>query len=178
MAHAFIGVGSNIDPGTNIKKAFALLALPEHILKISTFYLTEPEKHPEQAPYYNGVVEIETDLPPYQLKYDILRMIEERLGRKREGDRFASRTIDLDLLLYDHLEIRTDELIIPDPDIVKRPYLAIPLIELEPDMVLPGSDNPLKSALQRMPPEHMKPLNRYTESLRKEFVHGKKYRED
>jgi 2-amino-4-hydroxy-6-hydroxymethyldihydropteridine diphosphokinase len=178
MAHAFIGVGSNIDPETHVKKALALLSSHVHILKISTFYRTEPEKHPEQAPYYNGVVEIETNLPPRLVKYEVLRMIEERLGRKREGDRFASRTIDLDLLLYDHLVVRTDELIIPDPEIVERPYLAIPLIELEPGMILPGSDKPLKSSFQRKPPEHLKPLKRFTEDLRKEIIHGEKYRKD
>ena len=178
MAHAFIGVGSNINPEANIKKALTLLAVQVSILKISTFYRTEPENHPEQAPYFNGAVEIETNMSPHRLKYDILRMIEKQMGRERREDRYASRTIDLDLLLYDHLKIRTDDLILPYPDILERPYLTIPLLELEPDMILPGSDTPLNSALPRVSPEHMIQLNRYTENLRKEIFYGEQHRED
>lgn len=172
MAHVFIGAGSNIDPEGNVKKALKLLNSQVRILKISTFYKTKPENRPEQSPYYNGVVEIETNFSPGHLKHKILRLIEEQLGRKRGKDRYASRTIDLDLLLYDHLIIKIGDLILPDPEILERPYLIIPLLELDPDIILPGNETPLKNEWIVSPPDSMEPLNSFTENLRKEILYG------
>jgi len=84
------------------------------------------------------VVEIETNFSPEELKYKVLRKIEKDLGRRRSRDKYASRTIDLDLILYDELIVKGDNFTLPDPQIAKRPYLAIPLYELNPALVLPG----------------------------------------
>jgi 2-amino-4-hydroxy-6-hydroxymethyldihydropteridine diphosphokinase len=172
MARAFVGVGSNIDPEANVQKALTLLAFQVRILNLSTFYRTEPENRPEQEPYFNGVVEIETSLSPVSLKRTILQAIEGRLGRKREADRYASRTIDLDLLLYDRLVMNEDGVILPDPDILERPYLAISLRELDPELILPGDGTPLARVWKEAPPDRMKPLEHFTTRLRKAILDG------
>lgn len=174
MTRAFVSVGSNIDPAANTELALRMLRRETRIRNISTVYQTEAEDRPEQPRYYNCVVEIDTVLAPRELKFDVLRKIEETLGRVRSSDKFASRTIDLDLILYDDLVMHTDDLVLPDPDITRRPFLAIPLHELAPGLVLPEPGARIEEIVRAMTPHHMKPLDHYTEHLRKEILHERK----
>jgi 2-amino-4-hydroxy-6-hydroxymethyldihydropteridine diphosphokinase len=174
MVRAFIGVGSNIEPAENVRKALRLLASQVRIVDISNVYSTETEGRPEQPSYFNCVVEIETGLPPIELKQKVLRKVESELGRKRTKDKSAPRTIDLDLILYDDLVQNADDLILPDPQISTRPFLAIPLLELEPDLILPGINLPIKKVAAQLKPARMKPLKSYTGLLKKEILHGKR----
>lgn len=174
MVRAFIGVGSNINPAENVRNAIRLLSKEEHILGISTVYQTQPEEGLEQPSYYNCVVEIETKTSPEELKYKVLRKIEKDLGRKRSRNKYASRAIDLDLILYDDLVLNTDDFTLPDPHIASRPYLAIPLYELNPELVLPGSDLRIKELASSLSSEGMQPLYNYSELLKKEIIDGQK----
>ncbi len=178
MARAFISVGSNIHPAKNVKEAIRLLALQARVGRISTIYQTEAEDRPEQPPYYNCVVEIETEIPPAKLKYGVLRKIEEALGRKRSADKYASRTIDLDLIVYDDLVIDTEEIKLPDPQVLRRPFVATPLAELAPGLELPGMGLGIEEVVRSLMPVRMMPLEEFTEFLRKEIGDGNKHRED
>lgn len=171
MARAYIGIGSNIDPAANVEQSLRLLSGKVRITGLSGVYLTRPVNRPEQEPYYNCVAEIETAMPPLALKRNVLRAIEDALGRKRSEDRYAARTIDLDLILYDEVEMTSEELVLPDPDILLRPFLAVPLFELAPGLVLPGSGRPLAEAAANMPRDDLRKLADFTEGLRKEFIH-------
>ncbi len=172
MSRAFIGVGSNIDPDNNVRLALQLLATRVHVLGISTVYQTEPLGAREQNPFYNCVVELETDLPPEQLLVSVLRKVEEQLGRIRTADKYAPRTIDLDLLLYGELVMNTAHLTLPDPDIMRRPFLAIPLYELAPELLLPGSKIPIKEVAEKLSQEKMMALRNYTICLRENIDYG------
>jgi len=174
MARAFVSVGSNIEPAENTERAVRLLGRKEHIVGISTVYLTEAEGRPGQPQYYNCVVEIETDLPPVMLKHGVLKRIENELGRTQNEDKYAPRTIDLDLILYNDLVAATEDLTLPDPDIVRRPFLAIPLQELAPGLVLPGSGLRIDEVASAMKRQNMKSLANYTEHIRKEVLHERK----
>jgi dihydroneopterin aldolase/2-amino-4-hydroxy-6-hydroxymethyldihydropteridine diphosphokinase len=174
VARAFVGIGSNIEPAENVEKAIYSLSAAVQIRAISTVYLTEAVGRPGQPPYYNCVVELETDVLPVELKQQVLRRIEQELGRIRNTDRYAARTIDLDLILYDQLVMTTEGLTLPDPDIVKRPFLAIPLQELAPDLKLPGSDLRISEIAAALPQDAMKPLQDYTARLRKGTLHERK----
>ena len=171
MTRAFVGIGSNIDPEVNVRSAILRLMETARVKAISTVYRTEPVGPPGQPPYYNCVIEIDTDLTPRDLKFKMLRRIESELGRTRGIGRFAARTIDLDLVLYDDLVIATEDLTLPDPDILVRPFLAIPLQELAPGLVLPGSGLPISEAVLAQPRTGMAPLENYTERIRKEILH-------
>lgn len=137
MSRVYIGVGSNIDPELNIPSALKMLGETVRIVAISTFYKTPPIGSPNSPEFYNGVVAVDTDIPPRELKSKVLRQVEESLGRVRCKDKNASRTIDLDILLYDDTAINEPDLVIPDPDIATRAFLTVPLMELCPDMALP-----------------------------------------
>jgi 2-amino-4-hydroxy-6-hydroxymethyldihydropteridine diphosphokinase len=172
MARVFIGIGSNIDPEKNIRQALRRLAQAVRLTAISTFYREPALERPREPAFYNGVVAVETDSPPARLKQDLLRKIETDLGRHRSSDKFASRPIDLDLLLYDDCVISDDELTLPDPDILERAFVAIPLCELAPDLMLPGFGLPVCRVADRFAGEDLERLAEYTRLLRDEFLHS------
>ncbi len=172
---AFIGVGANIDPENNILKALMLLRERVKVVAVSTFYLTEPVgAHRQSQPaFYNGVVQVETYLPPMELKTGILREVEVALGRRRGGDKFAPRPIDLDVVVYDEVVMKADGLELPDPDIRSRAFLALPLYELSPCINLPGFNETLGDILVRFENHGMTPLTEFTGKLRKALNLGK-----
>jgi 2-amino-4-hydroxy-6-hydroxymethyldihydropteridine diphosphokinase len=170
MAHAFIAVGSNIEPAKNIRQALRLLAQSVRLIGISSFYRDPAVIHPEQPLFYNGVVAIETRLPPIELKWVVLRRIEAVLGRHRTEDKYAARTIDLDLISYEHRVLAAPQLTLPDPNILKRAFVAIPLAELAPDLVLPGSGVPIRQAARQLASNQLEPLDEFTRRLRAELL--------
>lgn len=172
MPRAFIGMGSNIEPERNMREALRLLSAAVRVLGISTVYRTEPIGRPGQACYYNCVVQVETHASPQELKRTVLRAIEDRLGRVRGNDKYASRTIDLDLLLYGDLILHEGGLELPDPDILVRPFLAKALFELMYDLVLPGSGIPISDVARRLNDPAPQPLDSYTALLKGELNHG------
>jgi 2-amino-4-hydroxy-6-hydroxymethyldihydropteridine diphosphokinase len=174
VTRAFVSVGSNIDPAANTEQALRLLGSETRITNISTVYQTEAEGRPEQPRYYNCVVEIDTALPPRELKFHVLRKIENKLGRMRGSDKFSARTIDLDLILYDELVMAAEDLTLPDPGIRRRPFLAVPLEELAPGLVMPGTGVPIGEIAGSLSREAMTPLEGYTKHLRKEILHERK----
>ena len=136
-AIAYIAVGSNILPDENVPAAVALLAEKLELMSISNFYRTRALHRPEQADYRNGVVAVRTALGPLEVCDEVLRPIEAQLKRKRSQDKYAARTVDLDLILYGDEVAREKGLYLPDPDLRERPFIAVPLLELAPDLVLP-----------------------------------------
>lgn len=167
MALVFIGAGSNIKPEKNLLEALRLLQEKTSVIGISTFYWTEPLKNKEAPLFCNGVFKVETILDPVTLKYSVLRRIESSLGRTRTKDKYAPRTIDLDILLYDNEIIIEEGMIIPDPDIKKRNFIAIPLSELAPDLILPDSRQSIKDIVFRMKTKTLKEAFEITGQLKK-----------
>jgi 2-amino-4-hydroxy-6-hydroxymethyldihydropteridine diphosphokinase len=164
----FVGVGSNIEPEENVRRALGLLAREVRVRAVSTFYRTPAIGDSGGPPFLDGVVEVSTTLPPRALKLDVLRRIEAQLGRRRGADRYAPRTIDLDLLLYGD-RVETDGLVLPDPDIAARPFLALALFELAPALVLPGGGRALRDVVAGFVDARMEPLGPLSESLRREL---------
>jgi dihydroneopterin aldolase/2-amino-4-hydroxy-6-hydroxymethyldihydropteridine diphosphokinase len=172
MTRAFIGIGSNIEPAKNTIVALRSLARQTHVTAVSMVYCTSALGRPEQSDYFNCVAEIETDAPPAELKRGILRTIETKLGRERSDDKYAPRTIDLDLIIYGDLVVDEEGIKLPDPDIMERPFLAIPLFELAPDLVLAGYNLRIGEIAARIQQEGMRPLEDYTRLLRKKLRLG------
>ncbi len=168
MTRAYVGLGSNIEPEANIRAAVRLLAERERIVGVSTFYRTDSS--PPGAPaFINGAVALDTPRPALALKLDVLRDIEARLGRVRTADRNAPRTIDCDLLLYDGQVEKDGELVLPSPDIEARAFVAIPLYEIAPDLVLPGTGRSLADVCASVSTHRMSPLVEFTDAIRREL---------
>jgi 2-amino-4-hydroxy-6-hydroxymethyldihydropteridine diphosphokinase len=166
MVKVYISVGSNIDPLENVRKGLKLLDESVKIVALSTFWMTDPVDSVGQPQFLNGVVEIETELEPSELKFSVLRKIEEKLGRVRTGDKHAPREIDLDIVIYDDVQTETEGMILPDPEIESRAFLAVPLYELDPDMVLPGTEKKMYEIAGKFVDHTMQPMDDYTKSLR------------
>jgi 2-amino-4-hydroxy-6-hydroxymethyldihydropteridine diphosphokinase len=146
---AFISLGSNIEPEKYLPRAVDHLRSIGIIRKTSRVY-QNPAIAPEpQADYLNAAVLIETQLQPLEIRRR-LREIEEQLDRVRSADKYAPRTIDLDLCLYNDLVYTSPELNLPDPDILNRSHLALTLSELRPDHILPGSDRSLSAVAEEL----------------------------
>lgn len=173
MARAFIGIGSNIEPAKNVRAALRSLARQARLVGLSTVYCTEPLGPPGQPVYFNCVAEIETELTPAQVKHAMLRPIEDELWRVRTQDKYAPRTIDLDLIAYGELAMDEGGIRLPDPDILQRPFLAIPLAELAPDLLLAGHGLRVGDIAAVMARDGMEPLRDYSWLLRNELSRGR-----
>jgi 2-amino-4-hydroxy-6-hydroxymethyldihydropteridine diphosphokinase len=129
---AWIALGSNIDPVNHLPWAVRELSRLGALQAVSSVWQSKPVGDEAQADFCNAAVLLETTLPPSHLK-EALRQIETHLGRVRvPGNKNAPRTIDLDLAFYGNTVCEQQELRIPDPEIRDRPFLAIPLAELNP----------------------------------------------
>lgn len=92
-----VAIGSNIEPEHNVPLAVTCLCHAFHVVDVSRFYQTDPVGPPGQPDYWNGAVIIQTGLDRVTL-VRALRDIEHDLGRRRSDDRYAPRTVDLDLM--------------------------------------------------------------------------------
>jgi 2-amino-4-hydroxy-6-hydroxymethyldihydropteridine diphosphokinase len=134
-SEVYLGVGSNINPEVHIVKALELLKTKFKVLATSTFYQTRPLDGRVQDDYYNGVWQIETDLEPAEIHYQILKDIEKQCGREHSAESYSSRTIDLDLIVYGSRYDDADPRL-PDENIYERIFIALPLLELAPELIL------------------------------------------
>lgn len=164
---AYIAVGSNIEPHRNIVKAFELLARHATIEVVSTFYRTKPTERPEQPDFRNGVIRVRVTMDFLNLKYRVSRRIEQRLGRVRTNDPHAMRTIDLDVILFDDLVYKDRNVSIPDPAIRTQSFVAVPLLELADDLVLPDTGESLAALPSARETEELHPDKGLTRTLRK-----------
>lgn len=127
-ATAYIALGSNLgDREQSLKDA--ITALNQHpqveVKQLSNIYETDPVGFTDQPAFLNMVIRVSTVL----LAMDLLSVqfsVEEQLGRKREL-RWGPRTIDLDLLMYDNVSMKTDRLILPHPRMMERAFVLVPL---------------------------------------------------
>ncbi len=141
MPHiAFVGLGSNLDdPGSQLQRAFADLdRLPgTRLLLRSSLYRSAPVGYLDQPDFVNAVAKVATELTPQELLQALLQ-IEHNHGRERTF-RNAPRTLDLDVLLYDDLQLHEHGLTIPHPQMHLRAFVLQPLLEIAPDCVIPGA---------------------------------------
>lgn len=137
-ATAYVGLGSNLgDRQVNVRSALACLErlAGVDLVHRSRLYETAPVGVLDQPWFVNAAAELHTDLSPAELLCTLKR-IEQELGR-RPSRRWGERAIDLDLLLYDHLVLETDQLIVPHPRLWERLFVLLPLAELAPDLRAP-----------------------------------------
>jgi 2-amino-4-hydroxy-6-hydroxymethyldihydropteridine diphosphokinase len=148
MEHiVYIGIGSNIgDKLNHCEKAISeILKADRHkLLAKSSLFKTQPVGYASQDWFVNGVIKLETDLEPPEL-LRTLKTIESQLGRAQTF-RWGPRTIDLDILFFDDIEIHTEELQIPHPLIQNRQFVLVPLVQIDRNFIHPV----LKKTIQEL----------------------------
>ncbi|MFX3624179.1 MAG: 2-amino-4-hydroxy-6-hydroxymethyldihydropteridine diphosphokinase [Ectobacillus sp.] len=133
---AYLSLGSNIDDRYGyLKRAISLLSAHPSIQvqDTSSVYETEPVGYTEQSCFLNMAIKISTSLTPEEL-LNVIQSIEKELGRKRKI-RWGPRTIDLDILLYNHENIETESLVIPHPRMYERAFVLVPLAEVNKELI-------------------------------------------
>lgn len=138
MPRCYIGIGANLNgPEQQILTAIsALSALPHsQLVAVSSLYGSKPLGPQDQPDYLNAVAAIDTLLEPLAL-LDLLQQQEQQQGRIKKRH-WGERNIDLDILLYDDLILRTERLNIPHHELDKRSFVIMPLSEIRPDLKLP-----------------------------------------
>ncbi|TCK19540.1 2-amino-4-hydroxy-6-hydroxymethyldihydropteridine diphosphokinase [Thiogranum longum] len=135
MSKAYVSVGSNVDREKNVAASLERMQSEFGELQSSRTWETAAVGF-EGDRFYNLVVAFETDMEPRDLA-QLLHRIEDELGRERSGGKFSSRSIDLDLLLYDDLVLDEEGLTLPRPEILEYAFVLCPLAEIAGDMKHP-----------------------------------------
>lgn len=134
----YLGLGSNKgDRLEHIKDAVYYLnaVTRSEVTKCSLIYETTPYGGVKQDNFYNAVCEYQTELSLTQLLFTV-KEIEKTLGREESG-KWGPREIDIDILLYNDLIYEDESLIVPHKEMLKRDFVIIPLVEINPDIVHP-----------------------------------------
>lgn len=151
MSRAYVALGGNIEgPACRLLAVMGEFdAVPDtRLVRASSLYRTAPVGYSDQPDFINAIVLLETGLSPHALMAELLAM-ETRHGRVRHL-RNGPRTLDLDLLLYEDVVLDGDPaLILPHPRLHERAFVLVPLLEVEPDCVLP-LHGPASAILQRL----------------------------
>ena len=149
----YLGLGSNVGDRESHLRA-AVTGLREHGVDVeatSSTYETEPVGEVlEQPDFLNAAVRIHTELEPEEL-LDVCKAIEVEQGRVLGGRRHAPRPLDVDLLLLDDIELETERLTLPHPEVTSRRFVLAPLLELDSELSLPDGTR-LADALDGLEP--------------------------
>jgi 2-amino-4-hydroxy-6-hydroxymethyldihydropteridine diphosphokinase len=150
MSHlVYLALGANLgDRLQNLRAAVRALPPAALPLTASPVYETPPWGILEQPAFLNQVVQAQTHLSPQDL-LDALKRLEKQLGR-RPGVRYGPRQIDLDILLYDDLQLETPTLTIPHPRLAERAFVLVPLADLAPGLIPPGASMTICQMLESL----------------------------
>ncbi len=144
-------MGSNLgDRVETIRKAKEMVSsIPGVSVAVSSsLYVTEPVGISDQPMFINAVLEIETDLSPEELFFE-LKDIEAKLGRT-ETIRLGPRVIDIDILLFGDRIVEEEDLTIPHPEMAKRGFVLVPLCEIAPEIKHPRLKKKIKELVDRL----------------------------
>jgi len=147
MSHVYVAIGSNVDPEENISKAARELARLFPGARFSSWYRNRAVGF-DGDDFINGVVGFETDLTLREV-VERLHSVESLCGRPRNAPRWAPRSMDLDVLLYDNVVCSEPTMTLPRPDLLKRPYMLGPLAEIAPQVVHPTAGLTIGELWQR-----------------------------
>jgi 2-amino-4-hydroxy-6-hydroxymethyldihydropteridine diphosphokinase len=153
LRSGFLGLGSNVgDRVTHLRAAIELL--PAHgveVEAVSSAYETEPVGEVlDQADFLNAAIRIRTELEPEAL-LDACKAVEAERGRDFGAPRHSPRPLDVDLLLLSGLELASERLTLPHPEVTARRFVLVPLLELDPELTLPDGTS-LADALAALAP--------------------------
>ena len=149
----YLSIGSNLgDKQSNIASSITMLGsyVNNKNIRISSFYSSEPLYNQDQPSFIKIIVELDTTLSPFEFLNQV-HEIEKTLGRKFPRKKNEPRTIDIDIILFGNSLIETDQLIIPHPGALLRKFVLVPLSELIPEEIFPGTNHKIVDLLNNCP---------------------------
>ncbi len=151
MPTAILLLGSNLDPERHLPAAISRLAEVGTVRAASSTWVSPAADRPQLPDFHNAAVALDTTLEPAALRTE-LRRIEDELGRVRGSDRFGSRTIDLDVVVYDERIDPAGPPVLPDPDLLRFAHAIVPVAELDPTRAHPETGDSLGAIADRLAP--------------------------
>ncbi len=150
MAHVYLGLGSNLGCREGaIREACARLERSgARLIALSPLYETEPWGVLEQPRFLNAACAVEVAWPPLATLRR-LKQLEREMGRI-PGARYGPRVIDLDILLYDQVQIATDELTVPHPGMLERATVLVPLADIAHQIKHPVTGRTIQEHLRAL----------------------------
>jgi 2-amino-4-hydroxy-6-hydroxymethyldihydropteridine diphosphokinase len=156
---AYLSLGSNIQAEIHLPAAVGMLSKVGRVLAVSRVWESAPFRESKASGddgaqnFLNAAVLLETLLSARALCLDAVPTLEARLGRVRDPhDKNAPRTIDVDLSLFNRDVLTVGHRSIPDPDILTRAFVAVPLAEVDPDYLHPTADRTLAQIAAELAP--------------------------
>ncbi len=149
----FLSLGSNAgDRLKHLRYAVSEMKKLGTVASLSKIYETEPWGYDDPSAYLNMACRFDTDFEPHLLRLQ-LSEIEKRAGRKKStiNQNYEARTLDIDILLYDALNMNTPDLLIPHPRMALRRFVLEPLCEIAPEIIHPISGKTIRELLQVTP---------------------------
>lgn len=119
------------------------------VLNYSPVVESEPWGFKAETTFYNQILLVKTEFSPQTVLTKILE-IENTLGRKRIGKEYSSRSIDIDILFYDEMQIHEDNLVIPHPLLHKRKFILEPLSTIAAELIHPALHLTVTEILQQV----------------------------
>jgi 2-amino-4-hydroxy-6-hydroxymethyldihydropteridine diphosphokinase len=153
----YLGLGSNVgDSEGHLRAALQLLPCEGvQVVAVSSVWVTEPVGEIlDQPDFLNAAVRVRTSLEPEEL-LDACKKVEAERGRHFDLPRHSPRPLDVDLLLLDEIELETDRLTLPHPQVRNRRFVLAPLLELDPNLTLPDG-TVLAEALAALPEDEQR----------------------
>lgn len=147
MARALIALGSNVGArDAHLCFAIERLSTLGRVEQVSSFHETDPVGYLDQGKFLNAALVLDTAMPPESLLRALIRIEAER-GRQRSVLN-GPRTLDLDLLMYDDLEMASADLTLPHPRLHERLFVLAPLAEVAPEAVHPRLKKTIRELLE------------------------------
>ncbi len=145
----YVALGSNLgNRQANLAMALRMFEPLARVEAVSALYESPPQPPAPPPAYLNAVCRIATGLDPALLLRHLKRM--EHLIGRRPAERWAPRPIDLDIAIYDDQVIDVAELILPHPRLTQRAFVLRPLLDLDPELALPGTGQRLADLLESL----------------------------
>ncbi len=155
MNRVFLSLGSNINKERNLPRAVHMLRSMGRVVAVSGVYETLPSGTPNQPSFFNAAVLLETELEPKRIKEEIIDVIEMALGRQRQANKNAPRTIDIDIALFnddvlDYVPADGQPRHVPDSDLLYLVHAIVPIAELAPSMRHPETGQKLSDIASQL----------------------------
>lgn len=136
---AYLGLGSNIGDGKS-QLLSSIEALNKYkkisLLKLSSLYLSQPVDNSQQDNYSNAAISIQTNYTPLEL-LKICQAVEQQHNKIKQYH-WGPRTLDIDILSYEQVQMTTKDLTLPHPQMIHRDFVITPLLEINPLLSIPG----------------------------------------
>ncbi len=158
MATTYLALGSNLDdPIKYITDAIELLHSMIHNITCAPLYTSKAIGYTNQPDFVNTAIRGSTDLGPIEL-LEFIKSVEKKIGRI-DRFRWGPREIDIDIIFYDNIILRTGTLSIPHSQFSKRDFVLKPLVDISPKIIDPQSKKLLSIMLQELDPNLKSQLN-------------------